>query len=309
MEDNLHENESLNNDDHIKDMDSIRNSPNFFDLAVANFSRFDSNPCLFFSNYLDADQVPKIIDFLPNLNSKISFLEYCIYERKFEDESIHNSLFHLFLASLPQRTKTTLIKDDEESIKTKRMQFLRFLPFSGFLNSDHYNLIDKHYIDEKLYVFEKNKQYDEYVHLLIESSLPCNEMIYLMDNCKNKSIYTLVAKKLTEKPTLIELLNKRGEFMMVSDILTTIDGSIPIESLEPFLQTISTERIKEIVKIRNETQMNQLIDLDKQNTLQKLESGFVEIDSNTQCSVCLQPIGNDPFYLPQDNFIVHKHCL
>ena len=127
--------------------------------------------------------------------------------------------------------------------------------------------------------------------------------------CKNKSIYTSVAKKLTDKPTLIELLNKRGEFMMISDILTTIDGSIHIESLEPFLQTISTERIKEIVKIRNETQMNQWIDLDKQNTLQKLESGFVEIDSNTQCSVCLQPIGNDPFYLTQDNFIVHKHCL
>lgn len=290
-------------------LETIQNSPNFFDLAISHYNEFENGALAFCSNYLDIDQVPRILEFLPDSKAKITFLDYCVYQRKYDDKSIHQKLFQAYLDCLPTPTKTVRICDEEEPLKSFRMKFLNFIKYSNNLPSWSYENVNNKYIDEKLFLLEKCKLYEECAALLLESGMPFEQIVDFCDNCENPAIFTLIAKKIKDKNLLIQLLNERGEIVQISDVLSTISDQITVEELRPFFEKVTTQRIEETRKLGYETIISKIILKDKLATLKKFERGSVEIDENTNCAACLKPIGTCPFCLTQNNLIVHKECV
>lgn len=290
-------------------LETIQNSPNFFDLAISHYNELENGALAFCSNYLDIDQVPRILDFLPDSKAKITFLDYCVYQRKYDDKSIHQKLFQAYIDCLPTPTKTVRISEEGEPLKSFRIKFLNFIKYSNYLSSWSYEGVDNRYIDEKLFLLEKCKLYEECADLLLGSGMTFEQIIDFCDNCENQAIFTLVAKKTKDKNLLIRLLNERGEIVQISDVLSTINDQITVEELKPFFDKVTTQRIEETRKLSYETTISELILKDKLGKLKKFERGSVEIEENTNCAVCLKPIGICPFCLTQNNLIVHKECL
>ncbi|KAK8885361.1 Vam6/Vps39-like protein [Tritrichomonas musculus] len=290
-------------------LETIQNSPNFFDLAISHYNEIENGALAFCSNYLDIDQVPRILDFLPDSKSKITFLDFCVYQRKYDEKSIHQKLFQAYVDSLPTPTKTVRICDEQEPLKSFREKFLNFIQYSNYLSSWSYEGVDNRYIDEKLFLLQKCKLYEECATLLLESGMTLEQIVDFCDNCENQAIFTLVAKKIKDKNLLCQLLNERGEVITISDVISTINDQIMVEELRPFFDKVTTQRIEETKKIKYETTISQIVLKDKIARLKKFERGSVEIDENTNCAVCLNPIGTSPFCLTQNNIIVHKECI
>ncbi|OHT08802.1 hypothetical protein TRFO_22549 [Tritrichomonas foetus] len=295
-------------------LDSIQKSENFIDLAFANYDRLENGALAFCSQYLEIDHIPRIVDFLPDSHAKITFLEYCVYDKKFSDYTTHQALFNAYLDSLPSIYTFTPISQSDEPVRSLRKQFVKFIYYCNVLDPITCGeSIDKHFINEKLASLDKCHNYEECADLISESGVDINVVIELCDSCMNPNIYTYYAKNLDDKEKLCQLLNERGGVMNTKEILNLIttkkDLKLGFNDLKPFFEKITTQRSEEIRSLQIQQILDEVVINDKKARLSKLENGSVEIGEETPCAICLRKIGKSKFCLTPENLIAHQTCM
>ena len=316
MSDVIQSNININQNELVNDekINKIRNSENFYELAISNFENLSENAVYAFcSPFVTSEQVHKVVDFLKTPKSKIIFLEFCIYEKQMKDISIHQLLLEIFLNELhiiDKTSKFSLVNKEKEPYKTIREKFLHFIRNTTLDLSSIIDNIPDYFVNEKLAVLEKCNKYEEASNIIVEYGKSFDIIVDLCKEFKNPmEIYTQIIKKTLPKELFLKLLNEKGDMIDISQIIPYLPNDVKFHELTNFFDKVVLSRTKKINDFKNQHIIDEISIISKKLKLQKLESGSIEISEDTLCGICEAPIGFEDFFLTPENLVIHTKCF
>jgi len=120
---------------------------------------------------------------------KITFLEYCIYDKKFIDFQVHQLLIRLFIESLrliidgtPVPIKYIAISNEKEPLRSLKTGLKRILVYSNQYHSLSFlHKIDSRFVEERLIVMAKSDNTKGCIDLMDESGVDVGVIIEFCD--------------------------------------------------------------------------------------------------------------------------------